>query len=482
MKKQFLSLGVAAAVSASLLAGCGSSASNTAASTAGSAASEAASTASTETAAAASTSAAAEETASAEAVDPSSMKIGMICVGDEAVTYDKAHIDGITAAAGKVGIGTDQIVFKKNVPEDATAYDAAVELVESQGCNLVISDSYGHQNFMVQAAEEYAEEYPDVQFVSMTGDFAALSGLDNFHNAFDNIYEARYVSGVVAGMKVQQLVDDGKLTDDNYDKDGKVKIGYVGAFNYAEVVSGYTAFYLGLTSVYPDAHMYVDYTNSWFDVDAEAATAEKLIADGCVIIGQHADSTGAPSAVEQAFQDGNDYVFSVGYNISMLDVAPDGALTSASNNWEVYYEELFRSILSGQGVPNDWSKGYNDGAVGLTELGSAVADGTQDKVNEVEAAIKDGSLKVFDTSSFTVSQDNIDVTKSKSGAVVTTDDAGHVTSCKVDMSYYDYSSGTPKVVYQGDTVEAIEDGAFTESTFRSAPYFTIRIDGIDELS
>ena len=239
MKKQFLSLGVAAAVSASLLAGCGSSASNTAASTAGSAASEAASTASTETAAAASTSAAAEETASAEAVDPSSMKIGMICVGDEAVTYDKAHIDGITAAAGKVGIGTDQIVFKKNVPEDATAYDAAVELVESQGCNLVISDSYGHQNFMVQAAEEY----PDVQFVSMTGDFAALSGLDNFHNAFDNIYEARYVSGVVAGMKVQQLVDDGKLTDDNYDKDGKVKIGYVGAFNYAEVVSGYTAFY-----------------------------------------------------------------------------------------------------------------------------------------------------------------------------------------------------------------------------------------------
>ena len=246
--------------------------------------------------------------------------------------------------------------------------------------------------------------------------------------------------------------------------------------------SGYTAFYLGLTSVYPDAHMYVDYTNSWFDVDAEAATAEKLIADGCVIIGQHADSTGAPSAVEQAFQDGNDHVFSVGYNISMLDVAPDVALTSASNNWEVYYEELFRSILSGQGVPNDWSKGYNDGAVGLTELGSAVADGTQDKVNEVEAAIKDGSLKVFDTSSFTVSQDNIDVTKSKSGAVVTTDDAGHVTSCKVDMSYYDYSSGTPKVVYQGDTVEAIEDGAFTESTFRSAPYFTIRIDGIDELS
>ena len=477
MKKQFLSLGLTAAVAASLLAGCGSS-DNGAASTAAS------DTASTEAAAAASTEAAASEaaessTASTEAsADASNLKIGAILVGDDAVTYDKAHSDGIKAGAEANGINPDDIVFMTKVPEEAECYDKAVELIESNGCNLVISDSYGHQSYMAQAAEEY----PDVNFISMTGDFAAISGLDNFYNAFDNVYESRYVSGVVAGMKIQELVDDGKLTDENYDEDGNVKVGYVGAFNYAEVVSGYTAFYLGITSVYPDAHMYVDYTNSWYDVDAEAASAEKLMSDGCVIIGQHADSTGAPSAVEQAFQDGNDHVFSVGYNISMLDVAPDVALTSASNNWEVYYEELFRSILSGQGVPNDWSKGYNDGAVGLTELGSAVADGTQDKVNEVEAAIKDGSLKVFDTSSFTVSQDNIDVTKSKSGAVVTTDDAGHVTSCKVDMSYYDYSSGTPKVVYQGDTVEAIEDGAFTESTFRSAPYFTIRIDGIDELS
>ena len=452
MKKQFLSLGVAAAVSASLLAGCGSSASNTAASTAGSAASEAASTASTETAAAASTSAAAEETASAEAVDPSSMKIGMICVGDEAVTYDKAHIDGITAAAGKVGIGTDQIVFKKNVPEDATAYDAAVELVESQGCNLVISDSYGHQNFMVQAAEEYAEEYPDVQFVSMTGDFAALSGLDNFHNAFDNIYEARYVSGVVAGMKVQQLVDDGKLTDDNYDKDGKVKIGYVGAFNYAEVVSGYTAFYLGLTSVYPDAHMYVDYTNSWFDVDAEAATAEKLIADGCVIIGQHADSTGAPSAVEQAFQDGNDHVFSVGYNISMLDVAPDVALTSASNGWERLYEYVLKNWLDGSDIVTDWTAGYEDKAVMITELGKACAPGTAEAVAEAEGKIVSGELHVFDASTFTI------------GGETPTSILGDV-----DADF------TPET-------ECLIDGYFHESEFRSAPYFAARIDGITELN
>lgn len=286
MKKQFLSLGLTAAVAASLLAGCGSS-DNGAASTAAS------DTASTEAAAAASTEAAASEaaessTASTEAsADASNLKIGAILVGDDAVTYDKAHSDGIKAGAEANGINPDDIVFMTKVPEEAECYDKAVELIESNGCNLVISDSYGHQSYMAQAAEEY----PDVNFISMTGDFAAISGLDNFYNAFDNVYESRYVSGVVAGMKIQELVDDGKLTDENYDEDGNVKVGYVGAFNYAEVVSGYTAFYLGITSVYPDAHMYVDYTNSWYDVDAEAASAEKLMSDGCVIIGQHADST-----------------------------------------------------------------------------------------------------------------------------------------------------------------------------------------------
>ena len=237
----------------------------------------------------------------------------------------------------------------------------------------------------------------------------------------------------------------------------------------------------GAPSVYPDAHMYVDYTNSWYDVDAEAASAEKLMSDGCVIIGQHADSTGAPSAVEQAYQNGNDHVFSVGYNVSMLDVAPDVALTSATNNWSVCYTDLLKGAAEGN-IPQDWSKGYNEGAVGITELGSCAAEGTADKVAEVEAAIKDGSLKVFDTSTFTVSADNVSVTADKSGAAVTTDDAGHVTSCKVDLSYYDYTSGSPELIYQGDTVDAIEDGAFVESTYRSAPYFTIRIDGITELS
>jgi basic membrane protein A len=466
MKKKVLSIVLAAATACSMLAGCGSTATgDTEASTSAAAAtSEATATADS----------AADASASAAASD---LKVGVILIGDEAVGYDKAHIDGIETAKTACGLSDDQVIYKKNVPESVDCYDAAVELIESQGCNVVVSDSYGHESFIDQAADEY----PDVQFVSMTGDFAAISGKTNFANAFDNVYESRYVSGIVAGAKIKELADAGKLTDSNYDEDGKVKVGYVGAFNYAEVVSGYTAFYLGLTSVYPDAHMYVDYTNSWFDVDAEAAMAEKFISDGCVIVGQHADSTGAPSACQAAYDKGTT-VFSIGYNVDMLDVAPDAALTSASNNWAIYYEYLFNTLLAGDKIDQDWSKGYNEDAVKITDLGPNCAEGTQDLVDTAISGLKDGSLQVFDTSKFTVSADNVATTLSKSGAAVTTDDAGHVTSCKIDMSFYDYSTGTPTLVYQGDTDEAIVDGAFEESTFRSAPYFTIRIDGITELN
>jgi basic membrane protein A len=225
--------------------------------------------------------------------------------------------------------------------------------------------------------------------------------------------------------------------------------------------------------------MYVDYTNSWFDVDKEAAMAEKFISDGCVIIGQHADSTGAPSACQAAFEKGTT-VYSVGYNVDMLDVAPDVALTSASNNWAVYYTYAFKCLMDGTDIKTDWAEGYDTDAVKITPLGTACAAGTQEAVDKAIAGIKDGSVKVFDTSAFTVSKANIEATKNASGAVVTTDSDNHVTSCKIDLSYFDFSTGTPTLVYQGQTIEAIVDGAFSESTFRSAPYFSIRIDGINE--
>lgn len=410
----------------------------------------------------AASSAAADSTAdAATATDAaaSDLKVGVITIGDETEGYTAAHINGIKAAAQKLGMSDSQIVWKYKVPEGAECSDAAEDLV-GQGCNLVVSNSYGHQTYIV----EEAEKYPDVTFVSMTGDFAALTGLDNFKNAFTNVYESRYVAGVVAGMKLQELVESGTLTPEtqpnSFTADGKVKIGYVGAYNYAEVVSGYTAFFLGVQSVYPNVAMEVMYTNSWFDIDKEGAAAEALIANGSVIIGQHADSTGAPAATQKQ-KDAGKICYSVGYNIDMLETAPTAALTSATNVWEVYYEYLFKSMMDGENPATNWSEGYNEGAVAITDLGPEVAEGTAEKVAEVEAALKDGSLHVFDTSKFTVNGET-------------------VTTAPIDLTFYDYSTGTPVAVYQGDTEEAITDGYFSESTLRSAPYFSLRIDGITE--
>ena len=383
------------------------------------------------------------------------IKIGVVLIGDENEGYTYSHIKGIQEAAKALGISESNIVWKNSIGEDETCYDACVDCVD-QGCQIVITNSYGHQSFCLLAAEEY----PDVQFVAMTGDTARANGLDNFHNAFTGIYQARYVGGVVPGMQLQQLIDEGKVEDKNKTADGKIKIGYVGAYNYAEVVSGYTAFFLGVQSVYPNVAMEVMYTNSWFDIDKEGAAAEALIANGSVIIGQHADSTGAPAATQKQ-KDAGKICYSVGYNIDMLEIAPTAALTSATNVWEVYYEFLFKSMMDGENPATIWSEGYNEGAVAITDLGPEVAEGTAEKVAEVEAALKDGSLHVFATSKFTVNGET-------------------VTTAPIDLTFYDYSTGTPVAVYQGDTEEAITDGYFSESTLRSAPYFSLRIDGITE--
>ena len=412
------------------------------------------STADTAASSAAGTTATAEGSSNNQAPD---VKVGAIILGDETEGYSAAHINGIKEAAAELGMSDDQIVWKYKIAEGGVTADAAEDLV-GQGCNLIISNSYGHQTYM----EEEAEKYPDINFVAMTGDFAAISDLDNFYNAFTAVYQSRYVSGVVAGMKVKELVESGTLTPetqpDSFTADGKVKIGYVGAYNYAEVVSGYTAFFLGVQSVYPDVQMEVMYTNSWFDIDKEGAAAEALIANGAVIIGQHADSTGAPAAT-QKLKDSGKICYSIGYNIDMLPTAPTAALTSATNVWSVFYKELFEAALNGEEIAPDWAKGYDDGAVAVTGFGPSCAAGTAEKVAEVEAALRDGSLKVFDTATFTVNGET-------------------VTSAPCDMTIMDWATGT--VAYQGETYEGIVDGAFEESTFRSAPYFTLRIDGIVE--
>ena len=400
-----------------------------------------------------------KKTESAKSTSASDIKVGVIYIGDENEGYTEAHMKGIQEMKKELGLSDDQIIEKTLIPEDETCYDAAVDLAE-QGCNIIFGTSFGHESYLLQAAAEY----PDVQFCHATGYQAASSGLDNMHNYFTAVYESRYVSGVVAGLKLKEILEDGTLTTetqpDSFDADGNVKVGYVGAFSYAEVVSGYTAFYLGIKSVVPNAVMEVKYTNSWFDIDKEGAAAEALIANGCVIIGQHADSTGAPAATQKLHDDGK-ICYSVGYNIDMLETAPTAALTSATNNWAVYYKHAIATVMGGGDLEQDWSAGYNDDAVGITELGESCAEGTADYVADIESKLKDGSLQVFDTSTFTVGGEE-------------------VTSAPVDLSFMDYTTDPATVVYQGETVEAIEDGHFAESTFRSAPYFTLRIDGITE--
>lgn len=370
-----------------------------------------------------------------EAADASDIKVGIIYVGDENEGYTAAHMAGIDAMAKALGLSEEQIIEKTNIPEDESCYDAAVDLAD-QGCNIIFANSFGHESYMMQAAEEF----PDIQFCHATGYQAKSSKLANMHNYFTAVYESRYVSGVVAGLKLNEMIEKGTITAD------KAKMGYVGAYPYAEVVSGYTSFYLGAKSVCPTVTMEVQYTNSWADMAGENEVATSLIADGCVLISQHADTTGAPTACEEA------KVPAVGYNVDMISVAPNAALTSATINWGPYYTYAVKSIIDGTSIDTDWCQGYKDGAVAISKLNDAVvAAGTADKVAEVEAALKDGSLHVFDTKTFTVGGKAIEDLITEGGDFA---------------KYTDY----------------VKDGYFHESEVISAPAFDLKIDGITELT
>lgn len=354
------------------------------------------------------------------------LKVGFIYIGDENEGYTAAHYYGAKAMQEALGLKDDQLIFKWNTPEDETCYDAAVDLAE-QGCNIIFANSFNFEPFIIQAAKEY----PGIQFCHATGYQAKSSGLANMHNYFTSVYESRYVSGVVAGMKLNEMIEAGKITAD------QAVIGYVGAFPFAEVISGYTSFYLGARSVCPSATMKVTYVNNWSSFDLEKEAAEALIADGCVLISQHSDTTGPATACEAKG------VPMVGYNISMTSVAPNQALTSASIDWAPYVTYATKCVLDGEEIVVDWCKGYADGADKITELNEKViAAGTADKVAEVEEAIKNGTLHVFDTTTWTV-------------------DGAHLDSYKDDFGN-----------------EYISDGYFHESELASAPAFNIIIDGV----
>ena len=371
------------------------------------------------------------ESAAAETKDASGMKVGFIFLHDENSTYDNNFIVGAKAACEKLGV---EYVGKTNIPESNECYEAAADLADS-GCSLVFADSFGHESFMVQAAEEF----PEVEFCHATGTTAHTENLPNFHNAFAEIYNGRYLAGVAAGMKLNEMIADGKITAD------QAKMGYVGAYTYAEVISGYTSFYLGAKSICPSVTMEVQFTGSWYDETLEKEAAEVLIKNGCVLISQHADSMGAPTACENAG------VPDVSYNGSTVDACPNTFIVSSRIDWAPYYKYCIEAVMNGEAIDTDWTGDLSTGSVLLTEVNEqAAAEGTQAKLDEVKAQLESGEIHVFDTANFTVDGKKVDSYM----ADVDTDEA-----------------------YEGDT-EVISDGYFHESEFRSAPYFDLQIDGI----
>ena len=370
-------------------------------------------------------------------------KVGFIMLHDENSTYDLNFINAAKEACEKLGVEYKIIT---NVPEGQECYDKAAELADD-GCNIIFADSFGHEDYMIQAAKEF----PDVQFCHSTGTKAHTEGLSNYHNAFASIYEGRYLAGVAAGMKLNDMIANGYITED------QAKMGYVGAFTYAEVISGYTSFYLGAKSVCPSVTMDVTFTGSWYDETAEKEGANKLIQNGCVLISQHADSMGAPTACETAG------VPNVSYNGSTVAACPNTFLVSSRIDWTPYYELAIKAVMNGEEIPADWTGTLQTGSVVLTELNDAVAaPGTAEKLAEVKAALEDGSLQVFDASTFTVSGSNLNDN-------IKVDAEGHVTSYMADVD--------TDAAYTGDT-EVVENGAFQDSVKRSAPYFDLKIDGI----
>ena len=358
-------------------------------------------------------------------------KVGFITLHDENSTYDLNFINAAKAACEKLGV---EYTLITNVPEGQECYDKAAELADA-GCNIIFADSFGHEDYMIQAAKEF----PDVQFCHSTGTKAHTEGLDNYHNTFASIYEGRYLAGIAAGMKLNEMIDSGKITAD------QAKIGYVGAFTYAEVISGYTSFFLGARSVCPSASMEVTFTGSWYDETAEKEGANKLIADGCVLISQHADSMGAPTACETAG------VPNVSYNGSTESVGPNTYIVSSRIDWEPYYEYAITAAMNGDPIDTDWTGTLATGSVVLTDLNANVAaEGTQEAIDAAKAELEAGTRQVFDVTTFTV-------------------DGQQVESYQADVD--------TDANYTPDT-EVVENGAFQESKFRSAPYFDLRIDGI----
>ena len=379
-----------------------------------------------------------EETTPVETDGAKTVKVGLICIGDEndqGYTYNFIRgQEAATEALAAKGINVEWSV-KWNIGEDSSCEEANIELAE-EGCQLIINNSFGFEEYMLKVAPDY----PDIQFISCTNQASAVDDLPNTHNAFANIYEGRYLAGVVAGMKMQEMIDNGEITPE------QAVIGYVGAYSFAEVISGFTAYYLGAKSVCPSVTMKVNFVGSWSDATAEGNAAQALCDEGCIMISQHSDNTTPATAAQAAG------AFHTGYNNDMISIAPEASLIGTRIDWSIYFEYAIEAVANGEEFDQDWCHGMDMGAVVMTPLNEDIAAaGTAEKLAEVEQQIHDGTLQVFDTSTFTV-------------------DGAEMTSCMAIDTDGDFVA---------DSEEAVFDGAFHESYFQSAPYFTAKIDGIE---
>ncbi len=376
-----------------------------------------------------------------ETVDLSGVKLGVILLHDEDSTYDLNFINGVNEAAAKLGLTEEQIVMVRNIPESNDCYETALDLVD-EGCNIIFANSFGHESFMIEAAKEA----PEVQFCHATGTKAHTENLANYHNAFAAIYEGRYLAGIAAGMKLNEMKAEGKIKGEH------PVMGYVGAFTYAEVISGYTSFYLGAKSVCEDVTMKVQFTGSWYDEKEEKTAAEALINAGCDLISQHADSMGAPTACENAG------VPNVSYNGSTVASCPNTFIVSSRINWAPYFEYIVNQVAKNEAIATDWTGTIATGSVVLTDVNvPAAAAGTVEAIEAAKAAFVNGEVKVFDTA--------------KEGFI--TLNGAAITSYIADVD--DLGDYVPET-------EVVFDGYFHESEFRSAPYFDIQIDGIELLN
>ena len=370
-----------------------------------------------------------------ESKESKKFKAGFICLHDENSTYDLNFINAAKQACENLGI---ECIIKTNIDEDDACLNAASELVDD-GCSYVFADSFGHEDYMIKAAQKY----PDVQFAHATGTRAHTEGISNYHNAFAAIYDGRYLAGIAAGMKLNEMIDNGEFKAED------AKIGYVGAFTYAEVVSGYTSFFLGARSVCPTATMEVTFTGSWYDPTAEMEGANSLINNGCKLISQHADSMGAPSACENAG------VPNISYNGSTVDACPNTFIVASRIDWTPYFEYSIGAVMEGKSFDTDWCGTLETGSVQLTEVNEkAAAAGTAAALDAAKAELIAGTRHVYDVSTFTIDGKAVDSFAPQAATDPTFD----------------------------PSTQTVSDGYLHESGYRSAPFFDATIDGITLLN